>query len=70
MTTEQITDEQCQQLMDGIVNLCEEMALEPQQILDGIARSLLGATAALGTSKLSVSIENFGSCEVVINSEE
>jgi len=70
MTTERITDEQCQELMDGIANICDQMELEPEQILDGIARSLLGATAALGTNKLSVSVENFGTCDVVINNQD
>jgi len=70
MTTERITDEQCQELMDGIADICDQMELEPEQILDGIARSLLGATAALGTNKLSVAVENFGTCDVVINNQD
>lgn len=66
MSNEQITDQQCQELMDGIANLCSEMELEPEQILDGIARSLLGACSALGTTNLTVSVDDFGKCEVSI----
>lgn len=66
MSNEQISDEQCQELMDGIANLCGEMELEPEQILDGIARSLLGACSALGTANLTVSVDGFGKCEVAI----
>ena len=64
LMSKQITDEQSQELMDGIAQLCGEMELEPEQILDGIARSLMGACSALGTSNLTVSVDNFGQCEV------
>ncbi|MCG7531056.1 hypothetical protein MHM98_06795 [Psychrobium sp. MM17-31] len=60
----QLTDEQSQELMDAIANICGEMELEPEQILDGIARSLMGACSALGTANLTVSVDNFGQCEV------
>ncbi|MGB0833877.1 MAG: hypothetical protein ACPG8A_05690 [Psychrobium sp.] len=60
----QLTDEQSQELMDAIANICGEMELEPEQILDGIARSLMGACSALGTTNLTVSVDNFGQCEV------
>ena len=69
MTTERISDDQCLELMDGIADLCDQMDLAPEQILDGIARSLLGATSALGTNELSVSVEGFGSCNVTIDNK-
>lgn len=60
----QLTDEQSQELMDSIATICGEMELEPEQILDGIARSLMGACSALGTANLTVTVDGFGQCEV------
>ena len=68
MTAEvtEISNEQAQKLMDAIINQCEEMKLEPTQILDGISRSLLGALMAFGTKDLNVEIENVGSVIVTV----
>lgn len=68
--SEQISDEQAQELMDTIAEKCDELALEPQQILDGIARALLGATAAFGTRQLSLSIAGVGQCDVTMDVDE
>lgn len=57
--TEEISDEQAQELMD-----VKKMELEPKQILDGIARTLLSATIAFETKSLTVNIDNVGSVEV------
>ncbi|WP_413694460.1 hypothetical protein [Psychromonas sp. KJ10-2] len=46
------------------------MNLEPTQILDGISRSLLGATMAFGTKDLSVEIENAGTVNVLLANNE
>lgn len=72
MTAEvtEISDEQAQELMDAIINQCEEMKLEPTQILDGISRSLLGALMAFGTKDLNVEIENVGSVTVTVLDED
>lgn len=65
-----LSDEQSQELMDAIINQCEGMGLEPTQILDGIARSLLGAVMAFGTKDLSVDIENAGTVHVSVFDED
>jgi hypothetical protein len=72
MTAEvtEISNEQAQELMDAIINQCEEMKLEPTQILDGISRSLLGALMAFGTKDLNVEIENVGSVKVTVLDED
>lgn len=62
----QISDEQAQELMDTIADKCDELALEPEQILDGIARALLGASAAFGTKNVSLTIAGVGTCEVLM----
>ena len=62
--SEQISDQQAQELMDVISAKCDEMELEPKQILDGIAKTLLAATVALEVKELSVNIENVGTVEV------
>jgi hypothetical protein len=65
----EISNVQAQQLMDAIITQCEEMNLEPTQILDGISRSLLGALMAFGCKDLNVNIENIGTVQVSINDE-
>jgi hypothetical protein len=62
----QISNEQAQKLMDAIINQCEEMKLEPTQVLDGISRSLLGTLMAFGTKDLNVDIENIGTVQASI----
>ncbi|KPV98310.1 hypothetical protein AN214_00071 [Pseudoalteromonas sp. P1-9] len=59
-----ITDEQAQQLLDGIVQICEQLDLESTQILDGLSRSLLSAAQAFGTKDLNVQIDNVGKVTV------
>jgi len=44
----------------------DELDLSPEQILDGIARSLLGASVAFGTKDLKVDIENVGTVQVSV----
>jgi len=68
-TATEISNEQSQELLDTIINQCEEMKLEPTQILDGISRSLLGALMAFGTKDLNVNIENVGTVQVSIFDE-
>ena len=55
-----ISEEQAQQLLDGIVQICEDLSLESTQILDGLSRSLLSAAHAFGTKDLNVKIDNIG----------
>jgi hypothetical protein len=65
-----ISDVQSQELMDVISSKCEELDLNPEQILDGIARSLLGASVAFGTKDLKVDIENVGTVQVSVEDGE
>ena len=66
-----ISDIQSQELMDVISSKCDELDLSPEQILDGIARSLLGASVAFGTKDLKVAIENVGMVQVsVVDGED
>ena len=62
-----LSDEQAQLLMDRIVAICEEMALEPEQILDGLARVLMSATNAFEKLDVTVKIEGFGECNVKLD---
>ncbi len=62
--SDRITDEQVQELTNYIAEKCQEMDLEAEQIVDGMARSMLAAAATFGFSDLSVSIENVGTCTV------
>ena len=64
--TSSISDVQSQELMDVISNKCDDLGLSPEQILDGIARSLLGASVAFGTKDLNVDIENVGTVQVSV----
>ncbi len=60
----EISEEQLQELTNTIADKCEEMGLEPEQVLDGIARSLIAAAITFGTQNLKVEIEYHGSCVV------
>ncbi len=62
--SDRITDEQVQELTNYIAEKCQEMDLEAEQIVDGMARSLLAAATTFGFNDLSVSIENVGVCSV------
>ncbi len=64
MMQTEITEQQAQALMDVISAKCDELDLEPEQVLDGISRTLLAAAQAFGTKELSVKIAGTGSCEV------
>jgi len=60
----EISEEQLQELTNTIADKCEEMGLEPEYVLDGIARSLIAAAITFGTQNLKVDIECHGSCVV------
>ena len=62
--TDRISDEQVQELTNTIADKCEEMGLEPEQIVDGIARSLIAAAHTFDFSELNVGIDNVGQCDV------
>lgn len=61
-----ISEVQSQKLLDGIVDVCEELELEPTQILDGLSRSLLSAANAFGTKELNVNIESVGEVKMTL----
>ncbi|RXJ73931.1 hypothetical protein CS022_06520 [Veronia nyctiphanis] len=65
--TNRIPEEQAQELSDCIAEKCVEMGLEPDQILDGLARVLLGATNDLGVEGFELNIEDFGRCSVELD---
>ncbi len=60
----EISEDQLQELTNAIADKCEAMELEPEQILDGIARSLIAAVTTFGTQSLRVDIDHHGSCVV------
>jgi hypothetical protein len=66
--SDQLTDDQAQQLLDAIIAQCENMDLDAQQILDGLGRSIMSAADAFGKTDVTVSIENFGQCRVKLAS--
>jgi len=65
--SEQLSDEQAQVLMDSIIQQCEEMDLLPEQILDGLGRSLMSAANAFDKKQVTVTIADFGTCKVVLD---
>lgn len=44
-----LTDEQSQELMDSIIEKCEQMDLSIEEIIDGLGRAIMSATEASGT---------------------
>ena len=67
---DRITNEQVQELTNYIADKCQEMALEPEQIVDGIARSLIAAANTFDFADLTVGIDNIGQCSVTLESEQ
>ena len=65
----EINEEQLQELTDLIADKCEAMKLEPEQILDGIARSLIAAATTFGTQSFQVDVESHGTCTVNLIAE-
>lgn len=65
----EINEEQLQELTDLIADKCEVLKLEPEQILDGIARSLIAAATTFGTQCFQVDVENHGTCTVNLTTE-
>lgn len=59
-----LTDEQSQELMDSIIEKCEQMSLSVEEIIDGLGRAMMSATDANGSTGAVVKIENYGTCEV------
>lgn len=59
-----LTDEQSQELMDSIIEKCQQMDLSVEEIIDGLGRAIISATEANGTSGALIKIENYGTCEV------
>ncbi|WP_210560147.1 hypothetical protein [Psychrosphaera aestuarii] len=62
--TDRITDKQVQELTNHIADKCEAMGLEPEQIVDGIARALIAAADTFDFADLNVGIDNIGTCKV------
>lgn len=62
--TDRITDEQVQELTNHIADKCETMGLEPEQIVDGIARALIAAANTFDYTDLNIVIDNVGTCKV------
>ncbi|OUS26962.1 hypothetical protein A9Q99_17270 [Gammaproteobacteria bacterium 45_16_T64] len=59
-----ISEEQLQELANAIADQCDDMELEPEQVLDGIARSLIAAATTFGAKNFRVNVENHGTCVV------
>jgi hypothetical protein len=55
-----LSDEQSQELMDAIIEKCEQMGLSVEEIIDGLGWAMKSATEANGTSGAVVTIENYG----------
>lgn len=62
--TDRITNEQVQELTNHIADKCQDMGLEPEQIVDGIARALIAAANTFDFADLNVGIDNVGACTV------
>ncbi len=63
-----ITDKQLQELANAIADQCENMGLNPEQTLDGIARSLIAAAMTFGTKDFKVNVEDHGACVLTTES--
>mgnify|MGYP000013950383 CR=1 FL=1 len=59
-----LTNEQAEQLSNAIAQVCEDLALAPEQILDGISRTLLSASATFEVPAFTLNIEGVGRCSV------
>jgi len=59
-----ISEEDAQELSSTIAEKCLELDLKPEQILDGLARVLLGATNDLNVEGFELNIDGFGRCTV------
>ena len=66
----EISEGQLQELTDTIADKCEAMGLEPEQILDGIARSLIAAATTFGAQNFQLNIEGHGTCKVSLLAEQ
>ena len=62
--TEQISNEQVQELTDAIADKCQEMGLEPEQILEGIGRAIISAATVFGMQEVEIEVDGVGSCQV------
>jgi hypothetical protein len=70
MKESEISESDAQALLDAIASISHELGLEPVQILDGVSRSLLSLAVAFGTKKLSVDIDDVGTCKVNLTQPE
>jgi len=59
-----LTNEKADQLSNAIAQVCEDLALEPEQILDGISRTLLSASATFNVPAFTLNIDGVGKCSV------
>lgn len=62
--TQRISNQQVQELTDHIADKCQSMNLEPEQIVDGIARALIAAADTFDFADLKVAIDDVGQCDV------
>ncbi|MCG8667844.1 MAG: hypothetical protein MI867_00395 [Pseudomonadales bacterium] len=64
-----ISEEQLQELADAIADKCDDMGLDHEQILDGIASTLLAAAATFGVPKFNKTLESHGVCVVTLSED-
>jgi hypothetical protein len=64
-----ITDDQADELSGYIARKCTEMELMPEQMMDGIARTLIAAADNFETNDFTLTIAGVGDCKVSLNIE-
>lgn len=59
-----LTEELLQTFSDRVAEVCEDMALEPEQMLKAIGSTFIGATLSFGKTDYQLDIEGVASARV------
>ena len=60
----ELTEELLQAFSDRVAEICEELDLEPDQMLQAIGSTFIGATLSFGKTDYQVDIEGVASAKI------
>ena len=60
----ELTEELLQSFSDRVAEICEDLALEPDQMLQAIGSTFIGATLSFGKTDYQIDIEGVASAKV------
>ena len=60
----ELTEELLQDFSDRVAGICEELDLEPDQMLQAIGSTFIGATLSFGKTDYQIDIEGVASAKV------